>query len=190
MPAVIPEREGNRCRLPFFLDHLGRREPRESDVHILRLGLAAADDGKFYGAAGLAGEKHLSLVDGHLAGGESSDLLDHVAHMESGFGGGAIGKSGDHGDITETLGERKSGGAFGFVGALFLVIGVFERADVAGLRIEGIEQAVQGAGGDPVDIGIVDVVALNVLENFAIGGKRAEGLVVRRSGRGRNRRLT
>jgi len=32
-----------------------------------------------------------------------------------------------------------------------------------------------------MEIGIVNVVALNVLENFAIGGESAKGLVVRRA---------
>ena len=130
-------------------------------------------------AARLAGEQHLRLIDGHLAGGESGDFLDHVAHRRAGLGAGAIGKRGNHGDVAEALGEGEARRAFGFVRAFFFVIGIFERAHVAGLGIERIEQAVQGARGDLMEIGIVHVVALDVLEDLAVSGEGAEGFVVR-----------
>ena len=64
------------------------------------------------------------------------------------------------------------------VGSLFLVVLVFQGAEVGGLRVERIEQAVQGAIGDGVHVGIVHVIALDMFEDFAIDGERAIGFVV------------
>ena len=163
----------------FIFDQLGRRELGESDGHFLRLGFAAADHGERNGGAGIALQQELRLVNSHLAGGKSGDFFEDVAFAQADFRGGAIGEDADHADVAEAAGERESrfaGG--GGVGGLVLVILIFKRAEVGGLRVERIEQAVQSAVGDGVHIGIVHVVALDVFEDFAIDGERAIGLVV------------
>ena len=63
----------------FVLDELGRRQLRERDFHILRLGLAAADHGELHDRSRIAAEQKLRLLDGHLPGGKAGDFFEHVA---------------------------------------------------------------------------------------------------------------
>ena len=59
------------------------------------------------------------------------------------------------------------------------VVGVFAGAQVSGERIEGFQKSMQSPRGNHRDVGLVDVVFLNVLQHFAEHTQRPVGLVVR-----------
>ena len=135
--------------------------------------------GKLHDRTRIAAEQKLRLFDGHLSGGKAGDLFEDVAQLEACFLAGAIRQGGNDADISEALGQREAGLSLGAGGALFLVVGVLERAEVARLRIERIEQAVKSAAGHLMQVGLVHIILLDLVEHFAIDGKRAEGFVVR-----------
>src|SRR6202142_2525979 len=163
----------------LVLDNPGGSQPRECDIDILWLRLAAVNHGELHGSSRLPRQQNLGLVDGHLAGGKAGDFLDHVAHLEPGFRSGTIGKGRDHTDISEALGKSETRRPLGFIRAFLFVIGVFQRTHIAGLRVERIKQAMQSPGSYLMKIRIIHVVALNVLQHFAVSGGGAEGFVVR-----------
>ncbi len=67
------------------------------------------------------------------------------------------------------------------VRALLFVVGILERAKIGGLRVERIEQAVERAARDLVHVGVVHVVALNVLEHFTVNRQGVKRFVIRSS---------
>ena len=87
----------------------------------------------------------------------------------------------DDGGVAVALGNRDPdlGDAGGGAVLVNLVLGGRE---VAGVGIERFKQAVQGAGGDVVDVGIGDVVALDSLEDLGVDVHLAVGAILLAAG--------
>jgi len=85
----------------------------------------------------------------------------------------------DNDDVAEAFAEVEPG--FAGSGALqfLLVLAVFARREVAGFGIKRFEKPVQRAGRDQVHVGLVDIVRLNFLQDFAVNGQRFVGLDIR-----------
>ena len=67
-------------------------------------------------------------------------------------------------------------------GGPILVNLVFGGSEVAGIGIQRLKQAVQRAGGDVVDVGVGDVVALNSLEDLGVDVHLAVGAILLAAG--------
>ena len=95
--------------------------------------------------------------------------------------GGRAGNDADDGGVAVALGNGDAdlGNAGGGPILVDLVLGGRE---VAGVGIERFKQAVQGAGGDVVDVGLGDVVALDPLEDLGVDVHLAVGAILLAAG--------
>jgi hypothetical protein len=120
----------------------------------------------------------LGLTDGHFRGSNVGNGFEKVSILKARLLRGAIWKDGDNDNVAEALGEEDADLAFGFIVQLAPILGEFARAEIAGLRIERIEKAVERAGSDHMNIRLVDIVVLDVLKDFAVYGESRIGIVV------------
>ena len=148
------------------------------ELHVLRLGEAAAHDGRLHRRARRAVEQRVGLGHGHVPRGKAGDGFENVSGAKSGFLRGAIGQHGNDHDVAEALGHRGADFTARRILLLFLVVGVFAGAQIGGIGVQGFEQAVERSGGDGAQVGLVHVVFLDVLEDLAVNGQGAIGLVV------------
>src|SRR5258708_11667597 len=96
--------------------------------------------------------------------------------MEAGLCRGTIRENGNHDDVAIALAEGDSGFALFRCGKLLAVLRVFAGREIAGERVERLEQSMERAGGDKMHVWLVHVVLLDALEDLAVAVQRALGL--------------
>ncbi len=89
---------------------------------------------------------------------------------------GAAGDDGDDAAVAVALGDLHADLGHAFV-LVRLVGGVFGGGEIAGVGVEGLEQAVQRTGGDVLDVGLGDVVGLDLMQYFLVDAHLAVGAV-------------
>src|SRR5260370_40722376 len=102
--------------------------------------------------------------DGRRAGGGNpANGFENIAASNSRFGSRAIWKNGEHDHIAIAFAERQARLAGAGVLQFLLVLVVFARGEVAGLRIERFNQPVKGHGGYGAHVRFIDVVFLRFM---------------------------
>jgi hypothetical protein len=138
----------------------------------------SANYANFNGSAGLARQKILGLADRHFSRGETSDRFQEITAMQAGFLRGAVWQNRSDHDVAGAFAEIQAGFTGAGVRRLFFIFGIFAGSEIAGLRIERLQQAVERASRDKVHVGIVDIVLLDFLQDFAVDLKRLVRLVI------------
>ena len=175
---IVMEAQRENVGISLVRNHFRGRKLLANDFDGVGIGFAAADDANFYAGTGWTVEKIERLADGHVARREAADGFKNVAAVDAGFFGRAVGQDGNHDDVAEALAEREAGFAGAGVLLLLLVLGVLARSEVAGFGVERFEQAVERAGGDEVHVGLVHIIGLDLVEDFAVDGEGFVGFVV------------
>jgi hypothetical protein len=93
--------------------------------------------------------------------------IDHIAVAEMVLIGGRAGQHVDDGGVTEALGDGEAHLRV-VGGGTVLVDLVLGRREIAGIGIERVEQAVERAVGDFGDVGLSDVVVLNLAQDLGV----------------------
>ena len=182
-PASVEGRQAQNqdIGVGFLDDNLRRGHLGADKIDFLRRSLPAPDHSNLDSRAGLAVEKIHGLANGHVARSEPADGLENVAAANARLRARTIRQHGKHDDVAIPLAQCQAGFASAGIGELLFVLVVFAGSEVAGLRVEGLQHPVQGAGCDRAHVGIVDIVLLNFLQNFAVHRERLVRFVVRRA---------
>src|SRR5207248_9682288 len=97
------------------------------------------------------------------------------------FIGSATRYDGDHGSVSEAFGDGSPDAGFALT-VMVLVVLVLGGGEVAGVRVERLEQPVQRTVGDLGDVRLLNVLTLDAREDFAINAELAVCAVVRSGG--------
>src|SRR4029077_7926465 len=151
----------------YFVGDRGDGYDVARDDHFLRFGAARAHHGTGDVRAGLCAEARADSSQRHFAGAVSFNRLENVGALDASLVGGPTGNHRDHGRIAEPLGNGRADVGFR-VRLLGLVILVFLRAQVAGIRVKRLQQTVKRSIGDLWDVWIFHVLAVYTRKHFAI----------------------
>ncbi len=109
----------------------------------------------------------------------SLDGFDDVAVFDLFFFCRTSGLDRDHSGVSVTLGDIQPDLGDALVGVLLVGLVLF-RGQVAGIRIQRLEQTMQGTDGDLGHVGIDDVVGLNLLQDLAVDFHLGVGAILLR----------
>ena len=145
--------------------------------HLVGVGLARAHHRERYRSSRLALQHQPDHRQRQFAGGLLADGLDDVAVGEVFLVGGRTGRDADHGGIAIALGDVDA--YLGDAGRRTLLVDlVLGRGQVAGIGVQRLQQPVQRAGGHVVDVGLGDVVGLDLLEHLGVDAHLAVGAIL------------
>src|SRR6266446_1454899 len=159
-------------------DDLRRGQLLAYQIYFFRRGLAPADHPNLNTRTRLAIQKIQTLANGHIASRKSTDGLENVAAANPRLCAWAIRQHGENDDVAVPLAERQTGFGSAGIGELLLVFVVLAWREVAGLRVEGFQHAVQGTSRHRTHIAIVNVILLYFLQHFRVHAERLVGFVV------------
>ncbi len=107
-------------------------------------------------------------------GGLIADQIDHIAVAQMLLPGGRAGQHIDHGGVAVALGNGDSH-LRNVCGGAVLINLVLGSRQIAGIGIERVHQAMQRAVGHVGNVGIGDVVVLNLAQNLGVDADLAVG---------------
>jgi len=111
---------GDQSLRPDITDLIGHHLRTHGRIHnrgsrqndLLRIGLAALEDGNLDRRTGIAPKNHLGKSERHVARGHTFDRLDEVARRHSRLGRRGVRQGADNADVPRPLGERQADVAF------------------------------------------------------------------------------
>ncbi len=162
------------CVLIELLAQRGRGHDGARERDLVGIGLEGTDNGDRNRGSGLALEHEAHQGQRKIVRGLAFNEIDHVAVAEMLLVGGRAGQHVDDGGVAEALGD---GDAHLRIvgGGTVLVDLVLGGGQIAGVGIERVEQAVQRAVGHFGNIGLGDVVVLNLAQDLGVDAHLAVG---------------
>ncbi len=113
----------------------------------------------------------------HLARALALDGFEDIAGLNAGLVGRTARNHRDDGGIAKAFRNRRSDFAFG-LGLVGLVLFELGGGQIAGIRIQRLQQAVQRAVGDGGNVGFFHVLAAHPRQHFAVHLQLAVGAIV------------
>ena len=163
------------------LDHLvghGRHVDDVARDHgLLRLGATGANYRHVQVRAGLSKQQTVDFGQGHFTRALAFDGFEDIAGLNAGLVGRTPRNNRDDRGIAKALRNRCSDFAFG-VSLVGLVLFKLGGGQIAGIRIQRLQQAVQRAVGDGGDVGFFHIFAAHSRQHLAVNLQLAVGAIV------------